>query len=207
MFNALKSIMPHDEYLRVAEDLTKRYLESHRFHHGLKHIFDSMMLSKTLGNSLIYSLIKNHSERTLLELVILFHDSVYELFVHTNEVNSAALFKTYCEPYLSKEDLERGQKAILASDHREVNPFNDMLINCFLDIDLAVLGTRKEVFDNYDNNIRKEYASVPEDIYESRRIKILKGFLNRDRIYKTEWFHMKYEYFARENLKRRCGIQ
>ena len=72
----------------------------------------------------------------------------------------------------------------------------------FLDIDLSILATSDRVFDRYEKQIRHEYAFVPEPIYVQARNGILKGFLNRDRVYFSEVFHEQWEAPARANLKR-----
>lgn len=53
----------------------------------------------------------------------------------------------------------------------------------------------------YTYNIRSEYSWVPEEEYISARLKIMKGFLDRESLYHTAFFIQKYEAAARDNLK------
>jgi predicted metal-dependent HD superfamily phosphohydrolase len=70
------------------------------------------------------------------------------------------------------------------------------------DVDLSILGRAPEVFDAYEQAIRKEYAWVDDEQYNRARIEVLQSFLDRDRIYRTDVFAGLYEQSARENLSR-----
>jgi predicted metal-dependent HD superfamily phosphohydrolase len=70
-----------------------------------------------------------------------------------------------------------------------------------VDIDLSILGQTEERFREYEAQIRREYGWVPKMIFAPKRAEILAGFLRRDRIYRTDWFHDKYEERARRNLE------
>ena len=70
------------------------------------------------------------------------------------------------------------------------------------DIDLAILGAGPKRFDEYETQVRAEYRHVPTALYRPGRRKVLNGFLERPRIYHTEWFRERYEAQARRNLER-----
>ncbi len=71
-----------------------------------------------------------------------------------------------------------------------------------LDVDLAILGAPPVVFDVYEAQIGAEYSSVPEPVRRSRRQRILQGFLDRERIFHSEYFGNRLEAQARINLVR-----
>ncbi|MEK6849795.1 MAG: hypothetical protein AABY01_04475, partial [Nanoarchaeota archaeon] len=73
-----------------------------------------------------------------------------------------------------------------------------------VDLDLAILGAPQEEFDQYERDIRKEYASVPEEIYVPKRREILKQFHTRKPLFNTEAFQA-LEARAKENLARSIG--
>ena len=68
------------------------------------------------------------------------------------------------------------------------------------DIDLSVLGASPDDYGSYAEHISQEYSFVPAEIYNSARIGVLQMFLDRIRIYRTNFFHEKYEAQARTNL-------
>ena len=70
------------------------------------------------------------------------------------------------------------------------------------DIDLAIFGRSWEEVMAYEAGIMLEYGYVDEKEYRERRKEVLTSFLNKPRIYQTDYFHQKYEVHAKENLKR-----
>ena len=71
-----------------------------------------------------------------------------------------------------------------------------------LDIDLAILGAAPARFDEYERQVRAEYAHVAEADFRAGRARVLAGFLARPRLYATEAFHGALEQRARANLAR-----
>jgi len=71
-----------------------------------------------------------------------------------------------------------------------------------LDIDLSILGTPTEVYDEFEVNVRKEYKRVPRFIFRKKRKEILQNFLANAPVFKTEYFRKRFEAQAAENLKR-----
>lgn len=83
--------------------------------------------------------------------------------------------------------------ALLAgSDLREI----------FLDLDLAILGASSSEYDEYTAQIRQEYIYYSGEDYRAGRKAVLKGFLARERLYFTDYFHQLYEIEARQNIQR-----
>ena len=71
-----------------------------------------------------------------------------------------------------------------------------------MDVDLWILGADSPRFDEYERQIRQEYAWVPEQTFRQRRAAILREFLARPAIYSTSLFSQRYEAQARANLRR-----
>ena len=78
---------------------------------------------------------------------------------------------------------------------------SDTDFDLFLDFDLAILGTEStDRYNIYADQIRQEYIHVPKDIYCVERPKILRGFLQHPRLYRTDAFHTTHESRARANV-------
>ena len=84
--------------------------------------------------------------------------------------------------------------------------FSDSDTNYFTDADLSILGKSWKTYEEYYQQIRKEYKIYPDFIYNSGRKKALQHFLKMDRIFKTDYFFEKYEIQARENLQNELQI-
>ena len=70
-----------------------------------------------------------------------------------------------------------------------------------VDIDLGILGAPEAAFERYDEAIRSEFHWAPLAQYKLARAQVLRGFLNRESIYKTDYFQSNYEQQARNNLE------
>lgn len=57
-------------------------------------------------------------------------------------------------------------------------------------------------FAQYEQQIREEYAFVPEDLFRTKRKEVLQSFAVRPRLYGTDHFHAMLEARARTNLAR-----
>jgi predicted metal-dependent HD superfamily phosphohydrolase len=71
-----------------------------------------------------------------------------------------------------------------------------------VDVDLAILGADPERFDEYQVEVRAEYAWVPGPLFRHKRREVLAGFLARPAIYSTPGFRARFEAQARANLDR-----
>ena len=81
------------------------------------------------------------------------------------------------------------------------NPTVEADTAVLLDADLAILSAEERHYARYAADIRREYAWVDDARYQSGRTKVLQGFLNRSRIYRTDRMHAVAEEPARRNLQ------
>ena len=87
----------------------------------------------------------------------------------------------------------------MATKHTNDDLNNDQAL--IVDIDLAIFGRPPAEFSDYEQGIFNEYKFVPSEQYYSARIKILKGFLEHENIYRTDFFIEKYKEQAIQNLE------
>ena len=88
----------------------------------------------------------------------------------------------------------------MATRHQAVPTGRDAQV--LVDLDLAILGASSERFDEYEAQVRAEYASVPDMLFRRGRAAVLASFAERERIYMTPVLHDRLEAAARANLKR-----
>ena len=101
------------------------------------------------------------------------------------------------------ETAGRVRDLVLATKHDAVPETVDARL--LVDVDLAILGAPRGRFAEYEAQVRREYAWVPEPAFRTARAKILGEFLARPAIYSTPGFRGRLEARARENLARSIG--
>jgi predicted metal-dependent HD superfamily phosphohydrolase len=175
----------------VFDELIRAYSSPDRFYHSLKHIEDCLSIfdqTKTLA-----------TRPEEVELAIWFHDAVYDARRNDNEQRSAEWAASVIDRSgVDHAVAERVFELILATRHTA--NVTDRDAQLIVDADLSILGRGSAVFWQYEENIRKEYAWVPERVYRQKRIEILHGFLDRPHLYYHEQFRDMFEERARANL-------
>jgi predicted metal-dependent HD superfamily phosphohydrolase len=100
----------------------------------------------------------------------------------------------------SEEMAQRVHALVMATRHHQPGVEGDASL--LVDVDLSILAAPPDRFEEYERQIRAEYDYVPLALFRQERKKILQGFLNRPRIYRTKTFFERYEATARKNLER-----
>jgi len=179
----------HETY----DALIKAHAEPHRAYHTLDHIAACL---RHLDD------VREQAERAdEIEMALWFHDAIYQPFSATNEEDSAEWAADWLqERGLDKIAFGRIADHILdTKSHKTPASLDGQLM---LDIDLSILGTPLPIYDQFEVDVRREYRRVPRFIFRKKRKAILEGFLAREAIYGTAYFHDKLESQARVNLSR-----
>lgn len=176
----------------VLTELIQAYSSAERFYHNLTH------LSDCLSNFDRTKFLAARPQE--VELALWFHDAVYDTHRGDNEQRSAEWAQAVIREAGLRVDLaERVSGLILATRHTAEAETSDAQL--IIDVDLAILGAEADIFWKYEENIRKEYAWVPETLFRQRRREILGGFLSRAQIYYHEQYREALEEKARRNLQ------
>jgi predicted metal-dependent HD superfamily phosphohydrolase len=167
--------------------------EKHRHYHTLKH----------LGECLVqFAAVRGDAQRPAeVELALWFHDAFYDPRRDDNELLSANWARSsVLQAGLPPDVADRVHALVMATRHDAVP--GDADAQLLVDVDLSILGAASERFDEFDEQIRAEYAHVPDEAFRQGRAHILSGFLARPRLYSTAYFHSVLERQARDNLQR-----
>ncbi len=169
------------------------YNSNDRFYHDIRHI--SSCLSEFDS---CFNLTTNPH---LLELVIWYHDVIYDPKSHDNEEKSAELLTDLLvKNGVSRAVISQAHDLILLTKHRDIDVPQSIEGKLLLDIDLSILGQQPDVFSEYEENIRREYSFIDDVTFLSRRKKFMSRFLQRPFIFHSDFFRNKYEVQARKNL-------
>lgn len=181
----------------VLEKLRVCHAEPQRHYHDWTHIEALLAHLESIEDQI--------NDPCAVLYAILFHDSVYDPRAKDNERQSAAMLLESAAP-ISADSLALAHRLILATEgHRmplDLPPEASSDCAHFLDMDLAILGASEERFDIYEDQIRREYAHVPEADFRAGRSQVLRGFLDREVLYFTDWGRDRFEMRARANCLR-----
>ena len=183
----------HDSARAVFHDLYARYTAADRRYHDIHHIDDCLQLFDTVRALAL--------QPDAIEFAIWFHDAIYDSRKSDNEASSASL----ADSALAQLGVPRATRQsvcdlIIATQHNA--PPADPDAALLVDIDLSILGQPATKFDAYEAGVRFEYAWVTDSAFRAGRSKVLQSFLDRTRIYTTNYFSAAFESAARQNLNR-----
>jgi predicted metal-dependent HD superfamily phosphohydrolase len=173
--------------------IVERYAAPERHYHNLTHIAECLRELDRLPVT---------PAHPTIEAALWLHDAVYDSRSGDNEEQSAALMRAWCAASGVRDEVMASvERLILVTRNHLPNP--SRRDECLVaDIDLAILGREPVRFDEYEAQIRREYAWVDESAYRAGRARVLERFAQRDRIFVTPELHERYEQAARENLRR-----
>ncbi|MEL6624570.1 MAG: hypothetical protein AAFQ92_03540 [Bacteroidota bacterium] len=181
---------------KTAEDawifLNNHYQASQRHYHTLSHIGQMLQAWEALDQS--------WEDATALQYAIWFHDVIYTSYRKDNEKRSAETALRWAEALsVSSTWKAKVHQLILATQTHQLSS-DDPDLPWMLDMDLMILGAEPEAYIAYTRAIRKEYRMYPDFLYRPGRAKVLDHFLQRPRIYYTDYFRDQLEAQARQNL-------
>ena len=178
----------------LMNQLVAAWGERHRHYHTLQH------LRECLAHFEAASMLARRPAE--VELAIWFHDAVYDPARDDNEARSAAwahasVLAAGCDAAVADR-----VHALVMATKSHVAPEDDPDARLLVDIDLAILGAAPARFDEYERQVRREYAHVPDPQWRAKRADLLRRFLGRPRLYATDAFRDALESRARDNLQR-----
>jgi predicted metal-dependent HD superfamily phosphohydrolase len=174
-------------------ELVTRYSEAHRHYHTLQHLAECF---ERLGE------LRGHAAHPAeVAVAVWYHDAVYDTHRGDNEQESAVLARqTALDLGVSRASAQRIHDLVMSTRHAVEPAGADA--EALVDTDLSILGATPTRFDEYERQVRQEYAWVPEATFRERRADILRRFLDRPHIFATAVFRERYEPAARTNLRR-----
>ncbi|KDR71475.1 hypothetical protein GALMADRAFT_787152 [Galerina marginata CBS 339.88] len=181
-------------------EFVTRYTEPQRHYHTLAHIH-SMLDCLDHYRHVV-------EDEAVMKLAIFFHDWIYDPKGKENEIESIRSFKAFAGEIELNEDLvsrvsqyiERTITHTLPTEVQESK--SDLDLCLFLDFDLEVLSRDGCAYARYAEEIRKEYGHMELPDYRTGRVRVLRSFLGRERLFFSDTFHETREQKARENLER-----
>ncbi|WP_430467251.1 HD domain-containing protein [Winogradskyella ouciana] len=175
------------------EDIVNHYSNTNRYYHNLAHIQNMLSQAEDF---------KSHIEDyDVLVFAIWYHDIIYKSTKKDNEVKSALFAKKALKSLnFNEKRIENIENLIISTKKHQIGLDENDDNAYLLDFDLSILGTDWETYQNYTQQIRREYKIYPDFMYKPGRKKVLQHFLERETLYFTEVYQDKFETQARENI-------
>ena len=176
----------------VRDALLAAHREPGRSYHTLQHLRECIARFETCSD-----LAARPAE---VEAALWFHDAVYDVHRSDNERRSADWARAaLAEAGVAADVAARVGALVMATQHATASPgVGDEAL--LVDIDVAILGADEARFAEYERQIRREYAHVPDAGFRARRSAVLAAFLARDPLYRTPRLRDALEARARANL-------
>lgn len=169
------------------------YRECHRAYHNERHIQDIFCMAQNMNLPL--------SDEQVLALM--YHDIVYIPGTTLNEELSVMLMKTHVaqneddfNDLFPNTNINAIEQIILDTKTHKATIQESELV---LDLDMAILAAKPARYENYKNEIRREFIQFNNDAYVDGRCTFLQAAL-QSRIFITKEFE-KMEVLAKENIK------
>lgn len=193
--------------LRATEvdQLLVRWSEPQRRYHGVQHLAEVLAAIDELAEA---GEVDPVGAR-LARVAAWFHDAVYDPRAEpgSNEHRSATLARDHLNALgvaggnvdvvealvlMTLDHDAGGGPALLASRRHTVAALHDA--------DLWILSSPAQRYAEYAQQVRGEYAHVPDELFARGRSAILSGFVQRQEIYRTAHARSHWQGRARTNL-------
>lgn len=198
----INAIHTYDELVRI-------YSSENRSHHNLKHIEHMInMLMELFG---IYKF--SQEDKLACVFATFFHDVVYRIKkpnepdVYTDEELSAqyAIKKLSGFIHNSPEFIEKVANLIRLTHSHKTNELYDdidnMLQEVFIDADMAILGAKDFLYEQYSNGIKEEYHEIDHETFISGRKNFLMKLMKQKAIFLTEYMNQLYNDQVHSNIR------
>ncbi|MDR6862789.1 hypothetical protein [Phycicoccus sp. 3266] len=186
-----------DAVQAIGADLLGRWTEPHRRYHTTRHLVEVFWALEDLEQAGALE----PREATLGRLVGWFHDAVYDPSTPggDNEQASADLAVRDLRALgLAEDDVDTVRDLVVATTSHDLP--DSGLAAAFHDADLWILSAPPERYAQYTEQVREEYAAVPDEAFRAGRAAVLRPFLERDCVYATSFARDTWEERARQNL-------
>lgn len=184
------------------QDVANHYSEPVRAYHNLTHLQQLFEHFEQIKCDL--------RQPSIVALALFYHDIIYDPTKPDNELQSAKYAVAQLQDYLAVEQCKRIYELIMMTAKHQLDDSKDNILDSdaafLLDMDLSILGVDWASYKRYAQTVRHEYAHVATDDYRRGRINVLKGLLAHDRLYLTKDYYQRFEYVARQNIKREIEL-
>lgn len=171
--------------------LERGYSEPHRHYHDEQHLAHCLEQLDLAADEV--------QKPDQVEMAIWFHDVIHDPGQQHNEQRSADSFRDLASGVMDQDFIEAVDDLVMVTTHTRLPDDLDHQFIC--DIDLASFGCPWECFLRDSDAVKAEFLGPDEDYYRGK-VSFLEAMLQRPKIFFTDFFNVRYEEQARENIRR-----
>ncbi|KRY38135.1 hypothetical protein T01_9792 [Trichinella spiralis] len=190
----LTDFTDHNVKIKWWERICNAYNHPLRQYHTLKRIWQLFKYYDQCRHLL--------SNAKAVAFSIFFHNICYNPNSNSNEQESAVIFQEFADEAHYEDAIFDMivHKNLQKADSLSMFKMEDAYY--FYDIELAILGSSSSDYADYKSQTRQEYSRMSDEAYRTKRLSVLKTFLQIPNIFHTKLFSEKFEQNARKNI---CG--
>ena len=189
------------ESLRWFERVVALHRAADRHYHGVRHVQWVVRRVGTLHEqSVTDSSVRQAVDLAAVIAAAFFHDAIYDATAGDNERRSADLAgRSLSEIGWPVDRRELVANMIMATTTHDTAT-SDIGTAVLIAADLSVLAADPAAYSEYSSNVRKEYRHVSDTDWTRGRSTVLRGFLERGRVYPEVLALDDWERQARANI-------
>ncbi len=183
---------PLPEQSGLRDELLAAYGDPGRGYHDTRHLAEVLERLDELGRAGVAF------EERPVRLAAWFHDAVYDGAAGAEE-RSARWAEQALADVLGPAEVVEVARLVRVTEHHR--PSSDDVNGCALsDADLAILASSPERYRRYAHDVRREYASVPDEEFRRGRAAVLRGLVGQQPLFRTAPARERWEQAARRNV-------
>ncbi|KRB77832.1 hypothetical protein ASE01_06475 [Nocardioides sp. Root190] len=173
-------------------ELLAAYDEPSRGYHNVRHLSEVLTRLEELAAQ------GTAFDRTEVLLAAWFHDAVYDGERDAEERSASWAEEALADITSAATVAEVARLVRLTEHHRpEAGDANGCALS---DADLAILATPPDRYAEYVAAVRREYAHLPDEVFEAGRAEVLRALAAKTHLFHTTYAAATWETSARANI-------
>ena len=177
----------------LRDELLAAYAHPARGYHDTRHLTEVLeRLTELAGSGVAY-------DQLPVSLAAWFHDSVYD-GERDAEERSAAWAEASLPGLVERVVVAEVARLVRLTETHRPEP-EDEAGGALSDADLAILASGPERYQEYVAAVRVDYAHVPDDLFVTGRVAVLRDLLSKPHLFHTAYARATWESPARANVE------
>lgn len=177
----------------LRDELLAAYADPARGYHDSRHLTEVLERLDELGRSGVAF------DEVPVRLAAWFHDGVYD-GERDAEERSAVWAEATLPSLVSPAVVSEVARLVRLTETHRPSP-DDVDGGVLSDADLAILASGPERYEEYVATVRVDYAHVPDDLFVTGRVAVLRDLLSKPHLFHTAYARASWEAPARANIE------